>query len=263
MTTHEIVSAQEWESALADMLVREKESTRAHDELAAARRRMPWTPVEKVYRFDGPDGQEDLLDLFAGRRQLLVYRAFMDPGLGAWPEHGCVGCSLMADHIGNLAHLNARDTTFVYVSRGSQPDITRMKARMGWEHPWYTMLPDEQGAFDVDFGVDKWHGTNAFIRWPGDDGDQVFRTYFINNRGDEAFVNTWSLLDMTAIGRQEIWEDSPAGYPQSAPYEWWCWNDAYGREAPSRWFGDPDPDDPNDQRPAPPQPEECAHCAGN
>ena len=107
-----------------------------------------------------------LLDLFDGRRQLIVYRAFIDPGLSGWPEHGCVGCSLMADHVGNLAHLNARDTTLVYASRGAQSDIARMKARMGWDIPWYTMLPDEQGAFDVDFGVDQWHGTNAFIRWP-------------------------------------------------------------------------------------------------
>lgn len=249
MNTPEIVSAQEWESALAAMLVKEKEVTRARDALAASRRRMPWTPVDKDYRFDGPDGPATLLDLFAGRRQLLVYRAFMDPGLGDWPDHGCVGCSLMADHVGNLAHLNARDTTFVYASRGPQSDIARMKARMGWDVPWYTMLPDDQGAFDVDFGVDQWHGTNAFIRWPDEGRDRVYRTYFINNRGDEAFVNTWSLLDMTALGRQETWEDSPEGYPQTAPYEWWRWHDAYGRTEPSRWFGDPDPDDPDDPRP--------------
>ncbi len=105
-----------------------------------------------------------------GRRQLIVYRAFLDPGVHGWPEHGCVGCSLMADHIGNLAHLNARDTTLVYASRGSQADIARIKARMGWDHPWYTIVPGPEGAFDVDFGVDEWHGTNAFIR----DGDRDF-----------------------------------------------------------------------------------------
>ena len=261
MKTPEIVSAQEWQAALADMLVKEKELTQARDTLAATRRRMPWTPVDKNYRFEGPDGPAGLLDLFAGRRQLIVYRAFMDPGTGDWPEHGCVGCSLMADHIGNLAHLNARDTTLVYASRGSQSGIARIKARMGWEIPWYTMLPDKQSAFDVDFGVDRWHGTNAFIRWPAGEGERVFRTYFVNNRGDEAFVNTWGFLDMTALGRQETWEDSPEGYPQSAPYEWWCWNDAYGETGPSRWFGDPDPDDPNDQRPPRELPEECGHCA--
>lgn len=228
MKAPDIVSARAWESALADMLVKEKELTRARDALAAKRRRMPWTPVDKDYRFEGPDGHIGLLDLFAGRRQLIVYRAFMDPGLGGWPERGCVGCSLMADHIGNLAHLNARDTTLVYTSRGSQPDITRLQARMGWNIPWYTMVPDEQGAFDVDFGVDQWHGTNAFIRWSVDGAERVFRTYFINNRGDETFNNTWDFLDLTALGRQETWEDSPEGYPRSAPYEWWSWHDSYG-----------------------------------
>ncbi|WP_460356158.1 DUF899 domain-containing protein [Mycobacterium sp. ZZG] len=223
-----IVSAQDWDSALAEMLVKEKEMTRARDALAALRRRMPWTPVDNEYRFEGPDGTVTLPDLFAGRRQLIVYRAFMDPGPDDWPEHGCVGCSLMADHIGNLAHLNARDTTLVYVSRGPQSDITRMKARMGWDIPWYTMLPDDTRAFDVDFGVDQWHGTNAFIRWPDDAGDRVYRTYFVNGRGDEAFVNTWNFRDITALGRQENWEDSPPGHPQSAPYRWWRWHDAYG-----------------------------------
>ena len=105
------------------------------------RRRMPWTPVEKEYEFEGPEGTLGLLDLFEGRRQLIVYRAFVDPGVHGWPEHGCVGCSLMADHIGNLAHLNARDTTLVYASRGSQADLARIKARMGWDHPWYTIVP--------------------------------------------------------------------------------------------------------------------------
>ena len=85
--------------------------------------------------FEGPEGKVSLLDLFHGRRQLIVYRAFVDPGVHGWPEHGCVGCSLMADHIGNLAHLNARDTTLVYASRGSQADIERVKTRMGWDDP--------------------------------------------------------------------------------------------------------------------------------
>lgn len=126
-----------------------------------------------------------------------------------------------------------------------QADITRIKARMGWDIPWYTMVPGQDSAFDVDFGVDQWHGTNAFIR----DGDQIFRTYFIDSRGDEIFVNTWHFLDMTALGRQETWEDSPPGYPQSKPYEWWAWHDNYPGHTPSRWFGDPNPDDPSDPRP--------------
>jgi predicted dithiol-disulfide oxidoreductase (DUF899 family) len=223
MKTPPIVSAQEWDAARQAMLVKEKEHTSAGDALAAQRRRMPWTAVDKDYRFEGPQGTVGLLDLFEGRRQLIVYRAFLDPGVHGWPEHGCVGCSLMADHIGNLAHLNARDTTLVYASRGSQADVARIKGRMGWDHPWYTIVPGPQGAFDVDFGVDEWHGTNAFIR----DGDRIFRTYFIDDRGDEVFVNTWKFLDMTALGRQEVWEDSPEGYPQTKPYNWWRWHDAY------------------------------------
>jgi len=161
-------------------------------------------------------------DLFDGRRQLILYRAFLEPGVHGWPDHACVGCSLMADHVPNLAHLNARDTTLVYASRAAQPDIERVKARMGWQQiPWYTITDD----FDKDFGVDEWHGTTAFIRSSDPADERVFRTYFINNRGDEAFVTTWSYLDMTALGRQEEWEDSPQGYPQSPPYQWWSWHD--------------------------------------
>ena len=109
-----------------------------------------------------------------------------------------------ADQVSNLAHLNARDTTLVYASRAPQADIARLKARMGWENPWVTITD----SFDADFGVDEWHGHNAFIR----DGERMFRTYFINSRGDEAMGTVWSYLDMTALGRQEEWEDSPEGY---------------------------------------------------
>jgi predicted dithiol-disulfide oxidoreductase (DUF899 family) len=221
MKTPPIVSPQEWEAAREALLVREKEVTRARDALAAERRRMPWLAVEKKYEFDGPEGKVSLLDLFAGRRQLIVYRAFYEPGVAGWPEHACVGCSFMADHVSpQLVHLNFRDTTLVYATPTPQADIQRLKERMGWEHiPWFTITDD----FDKDFGVNEWHGTNAFIR----DGDQVFRTYFINNRGDEVFVNTWNFLDITALGRQELWEDSPEGYPQTKPYVWWNWHDAY------------------------------------
>jgi predicted dithiol-disulfide oxidoreductase (DUF899 family) len=241
MNKPSIVSAQEWTAAHQQLLAKEKELTRARDALAALRRRMPWLAVDKQYEFEGPEGKVSLLGLFQGRRQLIVYRAFFEPGVHGWPDHACPGCSMIADHIGHLAHLNTRDTTLVFASPAPQADIERLKARMDWKMPWYTITD----GFDADFGVDEWHGTNAFIH----DGDRVFRTYFINNRGDEALGNTWSFLDMTALGRQEIWEDSPEGYPQAAPYEWWDWHDEYGEHEPSRWFGEPDPDDPNDQRP--------------
>ncbi|MDT5105126.1 MAG: hypothetical protein QOI25_2639 [Mycobacterium sp.] len=229
MNTPPIVSPQEWEAERQRLLVKEKKVLRERDALAAERRRMPWASVDTQYAFDGPDGKVSLRDLFAGRRQLIVYRAFFEPGVYGWPEHACRGCSMIADHIGNLAHLNARDTTLVFVSRAPLADIDRVKARMGWDIPWYSITD----GFDVDFGVDEWHGTNAFIR----DGDRVFRTYFINNRGDEALGTTWSYLDMTALGRQEDWEDSPDGYPQTPPYQWWNWHDEYAHpEAPEEWI---------------------------
>ncbi|HEY4408644.1 MAG TPA: DUF899 domain-containing protein [Acidimicrobiia bacterium] len=220
MKTPPIVSAEEWDAAWQELLVQEKAVTRAKDRLAAERRRMPWLAVEKEYAFEGPKGRMSLADLFDGRRQLVVYRAFFDPDVFGWPDHACRGCSMVADHVGNLAHLNARDTTLVFVSRAPQAEIERLKARMGWEHiPWFSLTD----GFDADFGVDLWHGTNSFVR----DGDRVYRTYFINNRGDEALGNTWSYLDMTALGRQEEWEDSPEGYPQTPPYAWWNWHDGY------------------------------------
>ena len=229
MNTPPTVSPQEWEAAREALLVKEKEHTRARDALAAERRRMPWMEVEKEYAFEGPDGPASLLDLFEGRRQLIVYRFFYEPGVAGWPESGCSGCSFLADQVAQPAHLNARGTTLVFVSRASQADIERVKARMGWEHiPWYTITDD----FDVDFGVDEWHGTTAFIR----DDERVFRTYFVSGRGDEVNVNTWSYLDLTALGRQEEWEDSPAGYPQTPPYVWWKWNDAYDAEASKEYF---------------------------
>ncbi|MFH8368303.1 DUF899 domain-containing protein [Streptomyces sp. NPDC018031] len=224
MKTPPIVPAREWEQARSELLRQEKELTRARDALAARRRRMPWLAVDKAYAFDGPGGRASLPDLFEGRRQLIVYRAFFEPGVTGWPDHACVGCSMVADHVGHLAHLNARGTTLAFASRAPQRDIERVKTRMGWTMPWYTITDD----FDADFGVDEWHGTNAFIR----DGDRVFRTYFVNARGDEALGSTWSYLDMSALGRQEEWEDSPEGYPQTPPYEWWNWHDAYGGSAP-------------------------------
>ncbi len=228
MNMRPIVTPQEWAAEREKLLVKEKEHTWARDALAAERRRMPWMAVEKEYRFDGPAGPASLLDLFAGRRQLIVYRAFYEEDVttyaeagGAWPQRACVGCSMVADQVAHPAHLNARDTTLAYASRAPQAEIRGLQERMGWQHiPWYTMLDD----FDKDFGVDEWHGHNAFIR----DGERIFRTYLIDGRGDETIGSTWSYLDMTALGRQEAWEDSPEGSPQTAAYDWWNYHDAYG-----------------------------------
>ena len=227
MKTPPVVPAAEWQEAWERLLVKEKEFTRARDAMAAERRRMPWMAVAKDYRFEGPTGSASLVDLFEGRRQLIVYRAFYGPDIttyaegGSYPERACVGCSFVADQVAHPAHLNARDTSLAFVSRAPQADIAGLKARHGWDAiPWYTLTDD----FDADFGVDDWHGTNAFIR----DDDRVFRTYFINTRGDEAMGSTWNYLDITALGRQEEGEDSPEGYPQTPPYQWWNYHDAYG-----------------------------------
>jgi predicted dithiol-disulfide oxidoreductase (DUF899 family) len=219
MTVPQVISPTEWEAARQDLLVKEKDLTRARDALAAQRRRMPRTAVEKEYTFEGPAGPATLADLFDGRSQLVLYRFFFEPGVSDWPDGGCVGCSFMADQVAHLAHLNARDITFANVSRAPQADIERYKARMGWDMPWYTITD----GFDADFGVDEWHGTNVFLR----DGDRVFRTYFVDNRGDEALGSTWSYLDLAPLGRQEEWEDSPDGFPQEPPYQWWHRHDEY------------------------------------
>jgi predicted dithiol-disulfide oxidoreductase (DUF899 family) len=234
MNTPLVVSPEAWEAARQELLVKEKAQTRARDALAAARRRMPWMAVAKAYAFEGASGKgpggkgpggkglqgkAGLLDLFDGRRQLIVYRAFFEPGVFGWPDHACRGCSMVADQVAHLAHLNARDTTLVFVSRAPQAEIARLKARMGWEIPWFTLTD----SFDADFGVDEWHGTNVFYR----DGDRVFRTYFVNSRGDEQMGSTWNYLDITPLGRQETWEDSPKGYPQTPTYKWWNWHDSY------------------------------------
>src|SRR5260370_30838194 len=145
MKTPPVVSPQEWQVARQQLLVKEKALTRSRDALAAERRRMPWMAVDKKYEFDGPKGKVSLLDLFEGRPQLIVYRAFFEPGVYGWPEHACRGCSLGADQGAHLAHLNARDTTLAFASRAPQAAIARLKARIGWDLPVST-LTDSLGA---------------------------------------------------------------------------------------------------------------------
>ncbi|XIA62528.1 DUF899 family protein [Bradyrhizobium sp. TZ2] len=188
------------------------------------RRRMPWMAVENKYAFDGPRGKASLLDLFEGRRQLIVYRAFYEPGVFGWPDHACRGCSMVADQVAHVAHLNARDTTLAFVSRAPQMDIARLKARMGWEMiPWYTITD----SFDADFGVGEWHGTNVFFR----DGDKLFRTYFINNRGDEQMGAPGTTSTSRRSAGRRSGRISPEGYPQTPTYKWWNWHDSYVADA--------------------------------
>ena len=212
-----VVSHEEWRAARDDLLAKEKELTRAHDALAAERRRLPMVAVERDYPFDGPDGEVRLIDLFDGRRQLIVYHHMLKP---ADPDP-CSGCCMFVDNVGHLGHLHARDTSFVLVSRAPVDEIEALRKRMGWDIPWYS-VPDGS-RFNEDHGVSSGFGLNVFLR----DGDRVFRTYFTNGRGVEALGSNWTFLDLTPLGRQEEWEDSPEDYPQTPPYGWWRLHDEY------------------------------------
>lgn len=210
-----IVSPAAWQTARDALLVKEKAATRARDTLAAKRRRLPMVAFDKAYTFVGPDGAARLPDLFDGRRQLLVYHFMLEPG-GA----PCTGCSLFVDNIGHLAHLHARDTSLVLVSRAPRPELAALQARMGWTVPWFSAGDND---FPIDCGITTGFGLSVFLR----DGDRVFRTYFTAGRGAEALGPNWSFLDLTPLGRQEEWENSPAGRPQSPPYAWWRLHDEY------------------------------------
>ncbi len=219
-----IVSAAEWQKAHRKILAKEKAATRARDTLAAERRRQPMVEIDKDYTFRGPSGPVSLLDLFEDRRQLLLYHFMFAPGVGGWPNAGCPGCSMVVDQIGHIAHFHARDVSYALVSRAPLAKIKAYKKRMGWELPW---VSSEESDFNDDFGVTtddgEDFGLSVFLR----DGDRIFRTYFTNGRGVEALGSVWSYLDLLPYGRQETWEDSPAGWPQSSPYEWWRRHDEY------------------------------------
>jgi len=223
-----IVSEAEWQEANEQLRAKEKEATKARDALAAERRRLPMVRIEKEYVFDGAGGKASLVDLFEGRRQLIVYHFMFGPS----QDVGCDGCSMVADQIVHLAHLHARDTSFVMVSRAPIAKIEPYRERMGWSLPWYSSFDSD---FNVDFGLSpdtpqegvyqdgETFGLSVFVR----DGDEVYRTYFTNRRGVETLGPVWTLLDLTPLGRQEEWEDSPVGRPQGPPYEWWRRHDEY------------------------------------
>jgi predicted dithiol-disulfide oxidoreductase (DUF899 family) len=222
-----VASQAEWLAASKKLLAKEKELTRQHDQLAAERRRLPMVKIDKPYVFEGPAEKASLLDLFEGRRQLIVYHFMFAPGVEGWPTAGCPGCSMFVDQIGHLAHLHARDTSFALISRAPLARIQPYQKRMGWVLPWYS---SSESDFNDDIGAttpkgDETFGLSVFLR----DGDSAFRTYFTNRRGVEALGPVWSFLDLTPYGRQEAWEDSPEGWPQTPPYKW-CRHDEYGSE---------------------------------
>jgi len=216
MELPQTVSHEEWQRANDALIAREKEATRARDALAAERRRQPMTEYSPDYEFDGPGGRVRLLDLFERQRQLILYHFWHPPD-----GDPCSGCSMFTDQVGHLAHMHARDTSFALVSTAPQPKIQAFKERMGWEIPWYTVVGD---SFQADRGTTEYFSLDVYIS----DGDRVFLTYATRGRGVEALGSVWTFLDLTPLGRQEEWEDTPPGRPQGPKYSWWRLHDEYG-----------------------------------
>jgi predicted dithiol-disulfide oxidoreductase (DUF899 family) len=226
MSLPDVVTRDEWLAARRALLEREKEMTRARDALVADRRRLPMVEVTEPYVFTGPDGEASLLDLFEGRRQLIVAHFMFDP---SW-EKGCPSCTAGADEMsdGLRAHLAARDTTIAYVSRAPLEKIEAYKAERGWTFPWYSSYGS---PFNYDFDVTldpavappvynyrelpdytgELPGVSTFLR----DGDRVFHTYSTFGRGTEQTGGSYYFLDLTALGRQEDWEE-PKGRAEAA-----------------------------------------------
>lgn len=207
MTLPPVVSAAEWEAARAELLAAEKAATRARDALAAARRRQPMVRVPD-HLLVGPDGPRRLSDVFDGRPQLIAYHFMLQPG----SDHVCEGCAMFTDNLGHPDHLNARGVTRILTSPAPIEQIEQVRRQMGWTHPWYS-APE----LTRDMGVGDGFGLSVFLK----DADAVFRTYFTTGRGVEALGSNWTFLDLVPFGRQETWEDTPPGRPQSQPYLWW------------------------------------------
>ena len=213
---HAVVSQTEWLAARRALLAKEKEFSKARDQLSAARRELPWVKVEKNYIFDGPNGKEALSDLFAGRSQLIVYHFMLGPG---WKD-GCPSCSLLADHFDGAAiHLAQRDVTLVVVSRAPLAEIEAYKKRMGWRFKWVSsygtdfnhdfhvsFTPEEKARGKVDYNYamtefpsEEAPGLSAFIK----DGGSVFHTYSSYARGLDILIGTYNFLDFAPKGRDE------------------------------------------------------------
>ena len=212
-----VVARSEWLAARRELLKKEKEHTRAYDELRKLRQELPWLKVEKKYVFDGPQGKETLADLFEGRSQLIVYHFMLGPG---WSE-GCVGCSFLADHIeGSLVHLEHHDVSLVVVSHAPLAEIEAYKRRMGWHFKWvssfgsdfnydYNVSFTKEDAakgkvfynFEIqDYAMDELPGTSAFYK--GAEGE-IFHTYSSYSRGGERLIGTYGWLDIAPKGRNE------------------------------------------------------------
>jgi predicted dithiol-disulfide oxidoreductase (DUF899 family) len=217
MSMPDVVSRDAWEAARQKLLLKEKEMTRARDALNAERRRLPMVRIEQDYVFEHADGKANLLALFDGRRQLIVYHMM-------WVK--CPGCSLLVDNIGHLAHLHARDTTLVVVSRAPWQALKAFKDRMGWTVPFFSSFgSDFNHDFHVSVGAGiegEASGVSVFLR----DGNSIFHTYSTYDRGTDILNGTLNYLDLTPLGRQEDWEE-PRGRSNTSASGWWELHDEY------------------------------------
>jgi predicted dithiol-disulfide oxidoreductase (DUF899 family) len=215
------VSKSEWQAAHERFLIKEKAATAARDALAAERRRLPRLRIDKDYVLEGENGKASLIDLFQGRSQLVLIHFMFSPD---WDE-GCIGCSMTVDSLCNFAHLHARDTSVALVSRAPRAKLMAFQKRMGWTAPWFSSFESD---FNTDFGATVDGEEKSLVSvFLCESDNAVFRTYFTSNRGDEMLGTPWSYLDLTPLGRQETWEVSPAGSPQTPPYLWWRHHDRY------------------------------------
>ena len=231
-----IVSREQWLAERKRLLADEKELTKQLDRVNAERRRLPMVKIEKDYAFDGPNGKQALCALFDGRRQLIVYHFMFDP---EW-DKGCSGCTKWVDALGDLSRLNDRDTTLVLVSRAPLAKLDAYKAQRGWSIPWFSSFGSD---FNYDFHVTldanvapveynyrpkaemlarktpngtegEEHGLSVFFAFDS----EVFHTYSAYGRGTGSLTDAYALLDTTPYGRQQDFEDSPAGWPQKPTY---------------------------------------------
>jgi predicted dithiol-disulfide oxidoreductase (DUF899 family) len=228
-----VVDRAQWRTERVQLLELEKSLTRARDVLNRMRRELPAVRVAQPYEFTGPGGTSTLLDLFEGRRQLIVQHVMFGPG---WRQ-ACAGCAFQADSLGHLAHLHARDTTFAAVSRAPYPELAAFRKRMGWEFPWYSSAGS---TFNYDFGVSldervapiDWNyrsarelrraglgaiadaeelpGVSVFLRAGPPGEEHVLHTYSTYARGVEPLLGTYALLDLTPLGRGEGWDGMPS-----------------------------------------------------
>jgi predicted dithiol-disulfide oxidoreductase (DUF899 family) len=216
-----IVDQDTWEAVLDELRVREKAATRELDAIAAARRRLPMVELPD-YMLDGPDGPVRLVDVFDGKRQLIVYNHMWFPG----EEWQCGGCTGFTSQFTRLEFLDAYDARFVIVTQGPIDDALAYKARVGNRMDWYSTA---NSPFGSDMGAPPNGGfqLNVFLRV----GDTAYRTYNTQGRGVEQVSHTFPLVDLLPYGRQEEWQDSPTGWPQSPTYSRWAPSEDYARYA--------------------------------